>query len=263
MMKLKKLIIFFVLFLMIVFLGTACISQPKNTLSQVSTIDALLAGVYQGKITLKQLVVMGNTGIGTFDCLDGEMIVLDGIVYQIKSDGKVYTPPINTKTPFAAVINFQPEHVMVSEENLDYFALKKMLNKISPRQNLFYAFKIKGTFQSMKTRSVPRQKKPFPPLAQVVKNQPVFNMKNVSGTIIGFRCPPFVKGINVPGYHLHFISNDFKQGGHILQFKMLKGAYIEADCSNEFFMVLPDSNNGFNTANLKIDRSKELHKVEQ
>ena len=94
---------------MFVVLGTACISQPKNTLSQVSTIDALIAGVYEGEVTLKQLVVMGDTGIGTFDCLDGEMIVLDGKVYQIKSDGKVYIPSPNTTTPFASVINFQAE----------------------------------------------------------------------------------------------------------------------------------------------------------
>lgn len=262
-MKSKSITRFFVLFALIAVFVTGCISQPENTLSQVSTIDALLAGVYDGEITLKQLLEMGDTGIGTFDCLDGEMIVLDGKIYQIRADGKVYFPPLYTTSPFAAVINFQAERRLILDRNVNYPALKKMLDKVAPRQNLFYAFKIKGSFQSMKTRSVPRQKKPFPPLAKIVKNQPVFNMKNVSGTIVGFRCPAYVKGINVPGYHLHFISDDRKHGGHILQFQLLKGASIELDCANKFFMVLPGSRNGFNKADLKIDRTKELHKVEQ
>ena len=262
-MRQKSLVRFFILSAAVTVFISACNSRMENTLSQVSTIDALLAGVYEGEISLKQLLAMGNTGIGTFDCLDGEMIVLDSKVYQIKADGRVYTPSLDTATPFAAVINFQVEDVLRSKEDMDYPALKKMLDKISPKQNLFYAFKITGSFASMKTRSVPRQKKPFPPLAQVVKNQPVFNMKNVSGTIVGFRCPAYVKGINVTGYHLHFISDDHKRGGHILQFKMLKGASIKLDCSNKFFMVLPDSRSGFNKTDLNVDRSKELHKVEK
>jgi len=262
-MSKKILVRFLILFLTISLFLCACVSRQENTLSQVSTIDALLAGVYEGEISLKQLLEMGDTGIGTFDCLDGEMLVLDAKVYQIKSDGKVYMPPANTMTPFAGVVNFQAEKTLVCKQNIDYLSLKKMLDDAAPQQNLFYAFKIKGTFKSMQTRSVPRQQKPFPPLAQVVKKQPVFNMKNISGTIVGFRCPPYVKGINVPGYHLHFISDDHQHGGHVLKFKMLKGAIIELDCSNKFFMVLPDSGKGFNKADLKVDRTKELHKVEQ
>ena len=263
-MKQKNLFKFFIVSAAVSIFLSACNSpRTENTLSQVSTIDALLAGVYEGEITLKQLIAMGNTGIGTFDSLDGEMIVLDGKVYQVKADGKIYTPPLNTTTPFAAVINFQADDASLTKKDMDYPALQKMLDKISPRKNLFYAFKIKGNFATMKTRSVPRQKKPFPPLVEVVKNQPVFNMKNVSGTIVGFRCPAYVKGINVSGYHLHFLSDDRKRGGHILQFKMLKGAFVESDCSNKFFMVLPGSRNGFNEADLKTDRSKELHKVEK
>jgi len=168
-MTAKMLIRFFVLCSSIAIFATGCVSQTGNTLSQVSTIDALLAGVYDGEITLKQLVEMGDTGIGTFDYLDGEMLVLDGKVYQIKADGKVYTPPMDTTTPFAAVINFQAERRLVLDKDIDYPTLKKILNKAAPRRNLFYAFKIKGFFRTIKTRSVPRQKKPFPPLTEVVK----------------------------------------------------------------------------------------------
>ena len=262
-MKIKSLIRFLILFMAITFFMCACVSRPENTLSQISTIDALLAGVYEGEITLKQLLERGDTGIGTFDCLDGEMLILDGKIYQVKSDGKVYIPSLETTTPFAALIHFQAERRLILDRDIDYPVLKKMLDQVASRRNLFYAFKIKGTFKSIRTRSVPRQKRPFPPLTEVVKNQPVFRMKNVSGTIVGFRCPPYVKGINVPGYHLHFISDDRQRGGHVLQFKMLKGASIELDCSNKFFMVLPDSGSGFNKADLQLDRTKDLHKVEQ
>lgn len=239
-----------------------CVSRPANTLSQISTIDALLAGVYSGEVSLRQLAAMGDTGIGTFDCLDGEMLVLDGKVYQVKADGKVYTPSPETTTPFAAVVYFRPDTTAATPDDLNFSGLQSLLDKYAPDKNLFYAFKIKGAFTSMKTRSVPRQKKPFPPLAEVVKTQPVFEMKNVTGTIVGFRCPAYVQGINVPGYHLHFISADRRRGGHILDFAMRQGARIETDRCSKFFMVLPAAGEGFNQADLKIDRSRELHKVE-
>jgi acetolactate decarboxylase len=259
-----KLIAFFIYFAATLLLfTTGCVSSKPDTVSQVSTIDALLAGVYDGELTLEQLVEMGDTGIGTFDSLDGEMVVLDGKVYQVKSDGKVYTPPMQTTTPFASVVAFSPERCLLSTGDINFNELQKILDEKAPRKNLFYAFKITGRFEFMKTRSVPRQKKPFPPLAEVVKNQPVFEMENVAGIVVGFRCPPFVKGINVPGYHLHFISDDRKRGGHILDFKMKQGAFIEIDSSDKFFMVLPSNRSGFDEANLAKDRSKELHKVEK
>ncbi|MFA6716458.1 MAG: acetolactate decarboxylase, partial [Victivallaceae bacterium] len=165
-------------------------------------------------------------------------------------------------TPFASVVYFSPDNMVLSTEDMSFAALQNLLDKCAPAKNLFYTFKIKGVFKSMKTRSVPRQKKPFPPLAEVVKTQPVFAMKDVSGTIVGFRCPAYVKGVNVVGYHLHFISSDRKQGGHILDFEMRQGAIIEIDRCNKFFMLLPKSAAGFHKADLTKDRSRELHKVE-
>ncbi len=114
----------------------------------------------------------------------------------------------------------------------------------------------------MKTRSVPAQKKPYPPLSQVTKNQPEFNYKNVSGIIVGFRCPPYVKGINVPGYHLHFISDDFTKGGHILDFK-IKSGKCEIDLCDKFFLILPKDVTDFENVDLSKDRSEELMDVER
>jgi acetolactate decarboxylase len=107
--------------------------------------------------------------------------------------------------------------VAILDKAEDYGQLEQYLDKLLPTENIFYAIKIEGTFKYIKTRSVPKQNKPYPPLVEVVKNQPTFEFHNVKGTIVGFRCPSYVEGINVPGYHLHFITGDKKAGGHLLE----------------------------------------------
>ena len=114
----------------------------------------------------------------------------------------------------------------------------------------------------MKTRSVPEQHKPYPPLKKVTKNQPEFETKNVSGTIVGFRCPPYVKGINVLGYHLHFISDNRTRGGHILSFE-IKNGECEIDVLNQYFLMIPINDKEFTGTDLSINRAKELKEVEK
>lgn len=246
-----------------ILLSSSCSTfQPRHTLIQVSTIDALLAGSYDGTMTCRKLLTKGDFGIGTFDHLDGEMLVMDGKVFQIKSDGKVYRPPLNLKTPFAAVCRFSPQTTLPLPENTDQESVKKLLDQKVPDKNAFCAIKISGTFRKMHTRSVPAQKKPYPPLAEIASHQPEFTMRNVSGTIVGFRSPPFVKGIGVPGYHLHFISDDQKQGGHILGFELSKGT-AAVDVCNQLHLVLPENQDDFHQLDLSKDRSQELKQVEQ
>ncbi len=78
------------------------------------------------------------------------------------------------------------------------------------------AIRIDGHFKSVKVRSVPRQEKPYQGLEDAVKHQTEFQLKNVSGTLVGFRFPHYMDGVNVPGYHFHFITADKKAGGHAL-----------------------------------------------
>ncbi len=241
---------------------SACSATTGNTVAQTSTIDALLAGAYDGNMACRELLKHGDLGIGTFDHLDGEMTVLNGTVYQIKSDGRVYTPDETITTPFAAVCAFDPDYTLPLENGMDYEALKAYVDSVIANRNVFCALKITGTFKRMKTRAVPRQQKPYPPLIDVTRNQPVFDMENVSGTIAGFRCPPFVRGINVPGYHLHFISDDHKRGGHILDFELISGI-SQMDVCNRFLLILPEKGEGLEDLDLSKDRSKELEHVEQ
>jgi acetolactate decarboxylase len=245
------------------FLAAGCLTTDRKNppvTFQASTIDALLAGVYDGQMTCKQLLKHGDFGIGTFDALDGEMVVLDKKIYQIKADGKVYTPSSSIKTPFATVTKFRPiDRYSEMINNLSLSELYKKINQMYPDQNLFYAIRITGKFSFVKTRSVPAQRKPYPPLKEVVKHQPVFRMVNTYGTVVGFRFPPFVKGINVPGYHLHYLDRQKTRGGHILELQLEHGI-IEVMICERFYMVLP-RNSG--NSDLSIDRTRELQYVEK
>jgi len=238
-----------------------CATALEDTVFQTSTIDALLAGVYDGNMTCQELLQKGDFGIGTFDSLDGEMIVTDGCVYQVKADGNVYTPQRSFTTPFATVCKFKTDQTFLVLAETNYDAIKKMLDGALPNQNLFYAIRMTGEFKDVKTRSVPAQTKPYPPLFEVTKNQPEFEMQNISGTIIGFRCPAYVEGINVPGYHLHFLSKDRNRGGHLLSFTLSEGS-CEVDVLHNFFLTLPENAPAFAETDLSKDRTNELYDIE-
>ena len=231
-------------------------AQTGEAAFQVSTLSALLRGIYDGAITCGELKQHGNFGIGTLEGLDGEMVLLDGQVYQVKADGRVLAVGDQAKTPFATVTFFaEPKSIELS--NIATFKeAQHALESILPNRNIFYAFRIDGTFSYIKTRSVPRQDKPYPPLAEVTKNQPVFEFQNIKGTLVGFWCPDYIQGINVPGFHLHFISADRSAGGHVIDFTMLEGTAKIAKLSN-FNLMLPD-NDGFRSVELAKDWHSEI-----
>lgn len=241
--------------------AAGCAGPAQNTIYQTSTIDALMAGVYDGDVTLCELRKQGDFGIGTFDNLDGEMILLDGEFHQVKADGKVVPPRLDGETPFAAVCFFRPEKTVAIHEGANLQDVEDRIDQEAPNQNLFHALRIDGHFKSMRTRSVPAQKRPFPPLKKVAATQPVFDMENIAGTVLGFRCPPFVSGVNVPGYHLHFISQDRSRGGHVLAFEMVTGT-AQVDRLDRFVLQLPATDD-FATADLSRDRRQDLNGVEK
>jgi len=240
---------------------TGCATAPKDTLMQVSTIDALLAGAYDGQMKLGELKKHGDLGLGTFDALEGEMIVINGKVYQARIDGSVVEMPNHATTPFATVVNFDEDQGELIHGPLNKEDLQNKIDQMMPNKNVFVAFRVDGMFPTMKVRSVPKQEKPYPPLADAAKHQAVFEYTDVSGTVLGFRSPAFVKGIGVPGYHLHFISRDRKIGGHVLELT-LETASLQLDACNEFLLVLPEKET-FGDLDLSQDRSHELEKVEK
>jgi acetolactate decarboxylase len=247
-------------FLALAFLIPGTFASENDTLFQTSTISALMQGVYDGTMTFKDLGAHGDFGLGTVQALDGEMVGLDGQFYQIKSDGKASRVSDSMKTPFAEVAFFKPEETVTLNGTYNLTELQSLLDGSLATMNLFYGIKIDGTFDYVKTRSVPMQKKPYPPLSEAVKDQKIFEFHSVNGTIVGFRCPDYVNGVNVPGYHLHFITLDRSAGGHLLDFK-LENASVKVDSLSEFEMALPDSVE-FYQADLTEDHQAALTKIE-
>ena len=234
----------------------------RETLTQISTIGALLDGVYDGVVTFGTLRQYGDFGIGTFEGLDGEMVGFEGSFYQVKADGIAYPVSDCMETPFACVTFFDADHQKTLPEGIDYEQLQESLDELLPTDNIFYAIRIDGTFSYMKTRSVPGQEKPYPPLVEVTKNQPTFEFKGVEGTIAGFRCPAYVSTVNVPGYHLHFLTKDKDAGGHVLNFTVSEAvAYI--DYTSEFLMILPGEGSDFYELDLTQGKQEELEKAEK
>lgn len=239
---------------------TGC-AAPSDTLYQTSTIGALLAGVYDGTVTVSQLKRHGDFGIGTFNALDGEMVVLHGRVYRIKADGKAYAAPAAARTPFATVKFFRPDSKVLVKDVQDMASLSQCIDSLLASRNLPYAVKVTGEFPYVKVRSVPRQSRPYPDLAKVVRNQPTFELRNTRGTLVGFRLPGYVEGINVPGYHFHFLTADKTAGGHVLQCRLSR-ARVEIDEIDAIVLQVP-ATKGFRQADLSGRGKRKLRKVER
>ncbi|MFH1477021.1 MAG: acetolactate decarboxylase [Verrucomicrobiota bacterium] len=202
-------------------------SQPKSSpvassLYMCAPVNALVEGLYEEKVPLREIKRHGDFGLGTFDNLDGEMILLDGVVYQVNSEGRVAVINDDCRTPFACVTFYRPiSHEDVAQE-MDYPAFLDLVQRLLPSPNLFYAIRMEGVFAYVKTRSVPKQEN-YRPLAEVAKDQPVFEFRNVAGTLAGFFTPSFMSSVNVPGLHLHFLSADLTCGGHVLECRPRRG----------------------------------------
>ena len=245
---------------------SSCATSPQgkqpDTLTQVSAIDALLAGGYDGQVTLTELRRSGDFGIGTFHALDGEMILLDGVFYQAKADGRIYQPAMTATTPFASVVHFKAQKTTTITGEMDWAKLTATADALAGDANALCAIRVHGTFRQVKVRSVPAQQKPYPALAEVAKTQPVFELSNVTGTLVGFRAPPFVKGLNVPGYHLHFLADDRQSGGHVLSLTLESGT-LELASYTLFQVQLPAAPGTLAGLDLHKDRAQELKAVEQ
>ncbi len=257
MIKIKYL--FFTLIFCWFFIGCKKNIDDQDVLFQVSTINALLEGVYDGEFSFRELKTFGDLGLGTFNSLDGEMIMIDGEIYQVKSDGKVYVISDSVKTPFSAVTFFEEDTSVVINSTMDYKSLEEFLDNTIPTKNLIYAIKIEGFFKYVRTRSVPKQEKPYPPLIEVAKTQPEFEFNNVKGALVGFRLPDYINGINVPKYHLHFITENKKGGGHLLELETGE-IRVGIDFTDRISVILPRTR-AFYDADL--NKEKDLEKVER
>lgn len=234
--------------------------QP-HILYQTSIIDALLLGGYDGAVTIGDLRRHGDFGLGTVNGLDGELVGLDGRFFQVRADGSVHLLDDVMATPFAVVTFFRPQARADLPPSPSLAAFTTALDRRLVTTNTVVAVRVHGRFPYIKARSVPRQEPPYRPLAQVVDGQSVFEFTDVAGTLVGFRTPAYFRGLNVPGYHLHFISDDRRRGGHVLDLHA-DAVSADLDYADSVQVDLPQDA-GFRALGLGEDLSGALHKVEQ
>lgn len=232
----------------------------NGALFQTSTINALMVGDFYGTMSFKELKSHGDFGLGTFDRLDGEMVGLDGMIYQVKSDGHAYPVNDTATTPFAEMAFFKPEDNISLNGTHNLTQIESYLDSKRPTRNIFYAIRIDGTFEYVKTRAPQAQSEPYPTLTEALKTQKIFQLYNTTGTVVGFWCPSYAKDINVPGYHLHFINENRSAGGHLLDIRLSK-ARVAIDELTELDMALP-TDGEFYQADLSGDQQAALNKAE-
>jgi acetolactate decarboxylase len=213
--------------------------REPHVLFQASTIGALLDGAFEGDLSFRELAEHGDLGLGTLNHLDGEMIALDGEFFRADVDGNATRIEADERTPFAVVTAFEPAiDEQLPEEELSHEELLSRFDGLVPEDASSCAIRLDGRFDLVRARSVPRQAPPYRPLTEVVADQRVFELRDLEGTMLGFRFPTYAEGIEVAGYHLHFISADRSRGGHVLDSRSC-GLRVRLDPSNDLHVELP------------------------
>lgn len=209
-----------------------------DTLVQIATFDHLNRGGYDGVTTTEQLSKIANFGIGTIQGLDGELILLDGIAYQAPARGLLRAVTPDELIPFATVTRFHPESTYaLAGPVANYVDLQAQISAWMPNPRSILAIKATGRFDHLRLRAPERQVKPYPPLAEALKTQAVFELDNLEGTLVGFRFPAHFSGVASPGYHFHFVSADRKHGGHVLEVSP-RALKVEVEMVEQFNLTL-------------------------
>jgi len=230
-----------------------------STLYQVSTATALVEGIYQGAVRVRTLREHGDLGLGTFENLDGEMVIVDGRFFQARSDGSVTEVDDNVLAPFAVITRFAPDPAIVMQQCPDLSHLLAQFDQLRHSDNFFFALRVEGHFSYVRTRAMCRTEEGVP-LIQAAAVQPEFEFRDVLGTLVGFWTPEYAKTLNVPGYHLHFLSADHKSGGHLLECSGLN-LRLQIQREGDYRVALPETED-FVKADLRRDPGADLAKAE-
>ena len=226
------------------------------TVYQHSTLAALMAGLLGGTITVGELKEHGDTGIGTLHGVDGEVIILNGEVYQAESSGKVnHITDMSTLVPFATVHQAHgPESKAITLKDVTLSNVD-VINEYNLYNN-FSGIGLHGEFSHIKVRIAPKASEPFPSLLEITKQQPVFERENVSGTLVGYYSPELYHGVLAAGWHVQFISDDRQFAGHVLEFQApeLTGSLV---AFSDYQLHLPIENTAFREHHLDMNGLRE------
>jgi acetolactate decarboxylase len=246
------------------FVVTAALSQylgvTLHTLFQVSISGALVAGVYAEEVSVRSILEHGDFGLGTFANLDGEMVIVDGRVYQVQGTGRVSEAAPDAGAPFAVVTRFSPQTDVETQPVASFKDLEDRCDGYRGSGNIFYAVRLDGHFDRVRTRAVnPPQQNTR--LVDAAKAQSEFCFTDIDGTLVGLWSPGFSSAFSISGYHFHFLSNDRLHGGHLLDVEA-GPLRLKVEALTDFHLALPESE-AFLKADLSKNTAEELAYAEQ
>ena len=237
---------------------SAAFDLDRHTLFQVSTSNALVQGVFRGSVTVGDLKRNGDFGLGTFEDLDGELVMIEGVCYRATGGGVVTSPPDAAAVPFAVVTHFHAD-VSTTTGAGSLADLTAAVDSSRPSENLFVGIRVDGRFARLALRAACAAE-PGEGLLEATAHQSEFDVVDEVGTLVGFWAPTYARAVNVPGYHFHFISEDRRFGGHLLGMEagpLEVGIHIES----ELHVAIPETEE-FLAADLSGDHQEELHRAE-
>ena len=239
--------------------------MAQNKMYQVSTLQALSLGYSKKVITVGELLQEGDTGLGTFEDVNGEMIVMDGHCYRATQDGSVVEPEPETGVPFCAVARLTGERTFPLSSMPDIASLRTELTRRIEEHfglNSMHVVRIDGLFDTVDARSEAPYRSHHISLKTVLdQNQRAFLFENIRGSLVGVYFPDHMDGINMPGWHLHFLSDDRSKGGHVFNV-ILKEGTVLLDKISRIEIELPREA-AFDTYSLKQASEDEIKKVEK
>lgn len=228
---------------------------------QTSTMSALLDGVYDGDVTIRELLRHGDFGLGTFNGLDGEMLVVDGVCHQLRADGTARVADNEQRTPFAVVTWFTADRTFDVSAPVDRAELRARIDESLPSANLIVAVRVTGDFSVARTRTVTEQHRPYRPFTEATEDQEEVTFTDVSGTLAGFRMPDYEQGISVAGYHSHFVDTERRHGGHALDYRLARGR-VEIGLRSDLHLSLPRTPEFLAAELKKADLDTQIHRTE-
>ena len=216
--------------------------KNRDQIFHYSVLKALDNGILEGTMTVTELLKHGDHGLGTYNQLNGEMIVLEGKVFRITPDGEVLEAQDDILIPYTIVSFFEQEKTIVRRDDyLDYETLISLMDTLLPSRNQFYAFRITGDFRKITCGGIQRQAMPYDrTLLEILADRPIYEKEDIPGTLVGFWCPSYIGDINTQGFHLHFLADDRTMGGHLIDFEasLLE---IQYDSKTQYKIVLPQT----------------------
>jgi acetolactate decarboxylase len=210
-----------------------------DELYQVSTVDALFCGHFADETPISEVLDNGGFGLGTVNGLDGELVVVDGQAYAVRGDGTAVEVPEDTKTPFAAVTEFDPDTTVELADVRSFTEFTERMTERLPRTDHAHALRVEGTFEFLQTRSVHEQVEPYPTLEAVIENENIFDFTDVEGTMATFFIPEQFERIHPPGYHAHFVTEQRDGGGHVYDLRA-GSLTVEIDHLDSVEVELPE-----------------------